>query len=206
MNEPSNELVSKILKNCSELEEMANAIYRLQPVTHISQAKIQWVGGIPGAIKEFRENKRLCKLINEPIYQGKSFFQLAFHIVDQTDKIVEDLLALQGLIGKEDENYYGLVNHISNAVATAISAWYSYSPDMANAPITIGDQENVALYPSVTEWTKDALKKLNSPQKPEESREEKQQESSGCFGLLVIMILASTSIVGAIAYGVSLLV
>lgn len=188
------------------MEEMANAVSQLRPVSHISQAKIQWVGGIPGAIKEIRKNKRLEKLMNEPIYQGKSFYQLAFYIINQTDSIVEDQKTLQGLISKEDDNYYGLVNLISNTVAKAIGAWYSYSPDMANASITVGDEKNVALYPSVTGWTKDALKTLDLPQELEGLRKEEKKESAGCLGALVVMLLASTSIIGAIAYGVSILV
>lgn len=206
MSEQSNRIVSEILQSCSEMEDMANAISQLQPVSHLSKSKTQWVGGIPGAIKEICEDKRLVKLMNEPIYQGKSFYQLAFYIINQTDSIVEKQITLQGLISKEDANYYGLVILISNTVAKAISEWYSYSPDMANASITIGDEKNVALYPSVTGWTKDALKKLDLPEELNGLRNEETMDSSGCLGSLVVLLLTSTSIIGAIAYGISSLV
>ena len=196
-------LTQEIIDKLSELDTMSEKLNSLSPVSHI-KAKVQWTG-IIGAVQDGIENKRLMKLINEPIVDGQSFFNIALFVIPQaTDYLVERQKKIQQLVDKEDKRYYGFVIDIFNYVDKLTNAWYNYSPDMANELLTIGDQKNVALAPSVYNWTKESIIKLDLPQNVADyyaRTEKKQTQSSGCLGTLIIMFITSAIALGGTCYG-----
>lgn len=198
-------LTQEILDKLSELEVLSSKLSSLTPVSHLSKSKIRWYGGIIGTVQEIRENKRLEKLMNEPLVEGKSFFVIALSVIPEAaNYLVERQLKVQQLVGKEDSRYFGLVVDIFNGIEKAICSWYNYSPDMAEASITIGDEKNVALYPSVREFTADYIKKLDLSQNIKDRYEEQkdqQSDSSGCLGSFVILIAASVATLSGSVYG-----
>ena len=198
-------ITQDIIDKLSELEKMSDTLSSLPPVSHRSQAKIQFVSGVLGAIQENRETKRLEKLINAPLVDGHSFYDIALSVIpNATNYLVERQLKIQQLVDKEDKRYYGFVVDIFNYVDKLTCAWYNYSPDMANESLTIGDEKNIALAPSVYHWTKESIKKLDLPQNIAEHYAEldkKQSGSSGCLGVLIAIFVTSTAALGGAFYG-----
>lgn len=195
-------LTQEIVDKLEELENMSKKLSSLSPVTHKSQAKIQWYGGIPGLIKESREEKRLVKLINEPILNGKSFLQLAYVIVEETDYLVERQLQIQQFIDKSDERYFGLVIDIFNVVENLINSWENYSPDMKEEPISIkGEKDMLSLGPSVRYSTSTLIKKLDLPDnicnlyKTREDIDRILSNNSGCFGIVLLLVIGTMLLV-----------
>lgn len=195
-------LTQEILDKLSELDNMSNRLLSLPSVTHKSQAKIQWYGGIPGLIKESREEKRLIKLINEPIINGMSFFQLAYKIIEETEYLVERQLRIQQLLSKDDERYYGLVIDIFNVIEKVISSWNNYSPDMAQEPISIkGEKDLFALGPTVRFHTTVSIKKMDLPEsiysryKTREEIDKILSNNSGCFGIVLLLVIGTCLLV-----------
>ncbi len=171
---------------------MAKFFESQETVTHLSQARVQWYGGILGGIREYREEKRLLKILNTPIYKGKSYYQITFHIISQTEKMVERQLQIQSLTTKDDVCYYGGAVEIFNAVVSLVKSWYDYAPDVANARMTIDDQKDVSLFPTVDEDTKDELRKLDLPEELAALLIDKKEGSSGCFGIILLFVICSS--------------
>ena len=195
-------LTQEIIDKLDELENISNSLSSLSPVTHKSQDKIQWYGGIPGLIKESREEKRLIKLINEPIINGMSFFQLAYKIIEETEYLVDRQLQIQQLLSKDDERYYGLVIDIFNIVENVISSWNNYSPDMAQEPISIkGEKDLFALEPTVRYHTTVSIKKMDLPEsisnhyKTREEIDKILSNNSGCFGIVLLLVIGTVFLV-----------
>lgn len=202
MAESIEQLQTEIDDILSELNEMSESIVTLNPVSHKSQAKIQWTGGIPGVIKEIRESKRLTQLINAPIYKEHSFYQLAFLIAQYAEDLTNKQIAIQEVVGKNDVRYFEKVEPIFRIVSKAVSAWYNYSPDMAEEAITIGDEKNVSLGPSIKAWIKDDFAKMDFPPEMQQVKDQltkKLENNSGCFGIIIIMLMLTTSITAAAA-------
>lgn len=195
------EIVDKLL----ELEKTTKKLESLSPVSHKSQAKIQWTGGIIGAIQENKEGKRLEKLINEPLVDGHSFYDIALFVIPQAaDYLVERQLKIQQLVSKDDKRYYGFVVDIANYIDMMTNAWYNYSPDMANESLTIEGQKNVALAPSVLNWTKESIKQLDLPENVAKHYAELEKDpsgSSGCFSAFIIMLISSSIAFGGTYLG-----
>ena len=173
---------------CNKLIDEAGFIAKLDPVSHLSKSKIQFSGGILGGIQEFRESKRLIKLMNEVICNEWSFYSYAGHLLDVTTELVEKQIEVQNNCQETDDCYYGNVTLIVNSVALAHKAWYEYSPDMAMAGIRIGDEDNVSLELSIDSMIKNEFRKLHLPNGMS-FPEEKETSNSGCLGLLLIIIV-----------------
>ena len=195
-------LTREIIEKLSYLEDLTNELSSLTPVTHKSQAIIQWHGGITGAIQESREEKRLIKLINEPIINDKSFYQLAYVIIDETEHLVDRQLKIQQLIKTDDERYFGLVIDIFSAVEKLIKSWKHYSPDMAKEPISIkGEKETFSLEPTVKYHTSALIKKLDLPEdisncyKTREEIDKILSNNSGCFGIVLLLVIGTMLLV-----------
>ena len=180
----------------SELNEISETLAKLEPVSHKSKASVVWVGGIPGAIREIKEGKRLENMINAPIYKDKSFYQLAFEIAVYADELSEKQVKIQSLVGKDDARYYEKVDPIVRIVNKTVAVWYQYSPDMADEPITIGNEKNVSLAPSVRKSIKEGLAKMDYPEALQGVKDSlsSKTENSGCFGVILILLMLSTSI------------
>ena len=82
-------LNKEIVQICNSLVEEATIIAKLEPVSHLSKSMIQFTGGILGGIQEYRESKRLIKLMNEVICNEWSFSSYAGHLLDVTTELVE---------------------------------------------------------------------------------------------------------------------
>lgn len=193
------DLIKKLDSILSELKEMTQALSKLESVSHLSKSSIQFNGGILGAIREHKEGKRLEKLINQPIYKEKSFYNLAGMILNYTEDIVKILSDIQKCITKEDSRYYDTVTISYATITEAYVAWYNYSPDMANEGITIEGQENVALGPSVVSLVKQEFAKLDLPESIKNDVVKKETtESGGCFGVILLFVISSAASIFAI--------
>ena len=190
------EIIKKISDICETFDHEIEVLSTYGQVSHLSQAKIQFNGGILGAIREYREDKRLVKLINKPIVDGYSFYSYAIHICQQADAISSLIMEYQKIVSKDSEDYYVPIEPAINTTMKAFTTWYNLSPDMAVAPITIGDEKDVALGPSVKLSIKESFAKLDLPEKYNFFKEQDTQSSnSGCLSTLVLL---STSIIGLI--------
>ena len=178
---------SEIRKICDELVEEGAIFNQLSPVSHLSKSRIQFVGGILGAIREIREEKRLVKLMNAKVCKDWSFYNYAGHLMDVAAKLTELQLNVQKLTTEDDDCYFGNVRLIALDFSIAYEAWYKYSPDMAEAAITIEDEKNVALAPTVNAVIKDEFKKLSLPEDIKISEEEK--EKNGCLGVILLILV-----------------
>lgn len=196
-------LTQEIIDKLYELKIMTDKIASLSPVTYKSQSKIQWAGGIMGAIQESKENKRLVELINSPLMDDQSFIDIAESVIPQaTNYLVERQSQIQQLVDKDDKRYYGFVVDIFNSIEKLTYAWYKYSPDMANT--TFNDLKNGTLFATVNQSTEELIKKLNLPQDiiDHYAKNDKQHiESSGCLGLFVMIIVTTMAVLGGVAYG-----
>lgn len=197
-------LTQEIINKLNELDSLSTELSSLKPVTHRNQSKIQFVSGVLGAIQESREEKRLEKMINEPLIFGQSFYNIALLVIPQaTDYLVERQLKIQQLVNKEDKRYYGFVVDIFNYIDKLTCAWYNYSPDMANETLIIGDEKG-ALAPTVYNWTKESIRKLDLPQNLADHYseiEKKTSGSSGCLGAMLIMLIVSAASLCGAGYG-----
>ena len=131
-------------------------------------------------------------MMNAPFYKEWSFYQFAFHLAETSEKIVELILEIQKTIPKEDERYYGIVNSSLPVIMAAVNVWYHYSPDMAEAEITIGDQKNVALGPSIKAWVEDDFAKLDLPDELKPITQTEKESRGGCFGLFLMLLAIGT--------------
>ncbi len=183
------DLVLELNSIISELKDMCVFFSTQATVSHLSQSKWQWQGGIMGAIREYKEDKRLLKIMNTPLYNGKSYYQLCFHIISKTDEMVEKQQEIQSLTDKSDELYYDGVKKIFSIVIESIKAWHDYAPDVAQASITIGEEKGVALLPTVEGWTKDAIKKLDLPDGMIIHEYKPREDNSGCLGVIAFLIV-----------------
>lgn len=177
-----------------ELSELADNLSKLQPVSHRSKSIIQWHGGIIGAIQSGREGRRLEKLINEPIVNNISFYQMANYIVENANYLVERQLKIQSLVNKNDEINYGIVIDIFNYINKITTAWYNYSPDMANEIL----DQSAALAPTVRHIVQKNIKKLDLPEQLKVYYKNlEKQETSGCLGVVAIILISSFVTIGA---------
>ena len=181
-------LNSEIEKTCKELIAEAKIISQLQPVSHLSKSSLQFVGGILGGIREYRENTRLEKLINAPICYNWTFYTYASHLINITEELVKKQIEVQGLASESDPCYLGNVELIASSVDIAHKAWFDYSPDMAWEGIKVGNQDNVSLELTVDTLTKEEFRKLRLPEGLS-IPEDKKQSNSGCFAAILLLIV-----------------
>lgn len=178
----------EIQQICNELVEEAKSIALLPSVSHLSKSKIQFSGGIIGGIQEYREGKRLEKLLNAPICKGWTFYTYAFHLIDTAEELVKKQLDLQKVTTENDNCYFSNVNLIVSSITIAHKAWFEYSPDMAWASVNVGDIKNVSLELSVDRYTKEEFQKLHLPEGLSFSIKQ-ESTNGGCLGLLLFFII-----------------
>lgn len=183
---------TEIQKICSELTEEAESIAKLSSVSHLSKSKVQFSGGILGAIQEYREDKRLEKLMNTPICKEWTFYTYAFHLIEAAEELVKKQLEVQSTTTEQDECYYANVTLIISTITVAHKAWFEYSPDMAWAGINVGDQKNVSLELSVDTYTKEEFRKLHLPDGM--SFPVEQQGNGGCLSFIIMLLIPTITL------------
>ena len=183
---------TEIQKICSELTEEAESIAKLSSVSHLSTSKVQFSGGILGAIQEYREDKRLEKLMNTPICKEWTFYTYAFHLIETAEELVKKQLEVQSTTTEQDECYYANVTLIVSTITVAHKAWFEYSPDMAWAGINVGDQKNVSLELSVDTYTKEEFRKLHLPAGM--SFPVEQQGNGGCLSFIIMLLIPTITL------------
>lgn len=182
-----NKEIDTILEKFSDI---SRCLRGKDQASYLNHSKIQWTGGILGAIAEYKQDKRLEKLLNAPIYGDLSFYKMTWFIIDETEKLVDKQLQIQKLSSPEDDIYYGNVKRIFTSLTEVIQAWYNYSPEAAEASLTLGDQKDVGLYLTVEYQTKNHLKKLDLPPELKLSEDPPVANSnSGCLGVFVGIIV-----------------
>lgn len=183
------ELKAQIMKGCETIVKESQPFANATPVSHRSKAFLQFNGGILGAVQEYREDKRLVKLINAPISDRWSFYTFAFHIIEETETLVNKVCELQKLLPHDSDEYLKEVQLVISAIEQAKSNWLHYSPDMAVEGIKIGDQDNVSLGMSVDSLTRESFLKMDMPEEMKNSIKPKEEKNSGCLGLLIALII-----------------
>lgn len=178
---------AEIQKICNDLIEEAESIAKLPSVSHLSKSKVQFSGGILGGIQEYREVKRLEKLMNTPICKEWTFYTYAFHLIDTAEELVKKQLEVQSTT-EQDECYFANVTLIVSTITIAHKAWFEYSPDMAWAGINVGDKKNVSLELSVDTYTKEEFRKLHLPAGMS-FPEERRSTNGGCLGIFLFLII-----------------
>lgn len=187
----------------AELIKMAEYLSKLQPVSPKSKSLIQFHGGVLGGIREYREGKRMIKLINEPLYNDLSFYKVSYHIIEKAELLVKNQLEIQSLLTQDDDVYFSNIKPIIESINLCINAWYNYSPDMATEGLTIGDEKNVSLLLTVREYTKEEFIKLNLPSEYEHLRvttNNGRDSNSGCFGAIIGLITLSGGLLSLILF------
>lgn len=187
------ELNKEIDTIIEKFSDISRSLRGKDQASYLNHSKIQWTGGILGAIAEYKQDKRLEKLLNAPIYGDLSFYKMTWFIIDETEKLVDKQLEIQKLSTPEDEVYYGNVKRIFDSLTELIQAWYNYSPEAAEASLTLGDQKDVGLYLTVDYQTKNLLKKLDLPPQLKLAEDPPvANNSSGCLGVFVSIIVIMT--------------
>ena len=192
-------LIQELTGLLAEVEESISVIGNLQPVTYLSQSKIQFQGGILGGIREYRENKRLEKLINTPIFKDKSYVAYGIFLAETAEKASKILSEIQQILSKEDDRYYGLVVASFAVLKTAQDAWYHYSPDLSAVGVNLrGESERLS--DGIRRWINGEYCKLDLPEAMQAMKQPRkpQQESSGCFGTLLLLATAATGLVASL--------
>ena len=174
------------------MTEDAESIAKLSSVSHLSKSKVQFSGGIFGAIQEYREDKRLEKLMNTPICKEWTFYTYAFHLIEVAEELVKKQLEVQSTTTEQDECYYANVTLIVSTIAAAHKAWFEYSPDMAWAGINVGDKKNVSLELSVDTYTKEEFRKLHLPDGM--SFPVEQQGNGGCLSFIIMLLIPTITL------------
>ena len=189
------DILSKVAKICNMLTSEAETLSSYDRISHLSQAKIQFKGGILGGIREYREEKRLEKLINQPLIGDLSYYKYAFHLIDKAEELSKLLVEYHNIVSKnEGDQYYAPIENAISITTKAISAWYNLSPDMADAALTIDGQKNVALAPTVRSYVKEEFAKLDLPQSLQQLKNHDDNSSNGgCFGMLLFLLSVGTS-------------
>ena len=190
-----NELNAKINKIIDTFSNISKFLRGKEQATYLNHSKIQWTGGIIGAISEYKEDKRLEKLLNAPLYDDLSFYKMTWFIIEETNKMVDNQLEIQKLCTIKDDIYYGNVKRILESTLDIIEAWYNYSPEAAEASLTIGDQKDVGLYATVEYQTKQALKKLDLPPGLVLKEAPTSTDNSGCLGFIIGIALLISALV-----------
>lgn len=184
---------TEIKKICNELIEEAESIANLSSVSHLSKSKVQFSGGIFGAIQEYREDKRLEKLMNTPICKEWTFYTYAFHLIETAEELVKKQLEVQSTTTEQDECYFANVTLIVSTITVAHKAWFEYSSDMAWAGINVGDQKNVSLELSVDTCTKEEFRKLHLPDGMSFPVEQ-QQGNGGCLSFIIMLLIPTITL------------
>ena len=190
---------SEIETICQDLLAAAEAIAKLDSVTHLSKSRIQWHGGIVGAIKEYRTAKRFEKLVNAEIYKGLSFWSFASYITENAQELVKKQLEVQKLTTPEDFVYFGNAKLIVASINTISEVWFNYSPDMAREPI----QDNVTLLTVVQQLTKEEIAKMDLP--PDLQSYKQEPKKGGCFNSLLLFLFMSSALMGLPCLAVKLI-
>ena len=186
------------------MDEMSAVLNGLQPVSHVKRSKfpIVWHGAIVDTIRNIKQNNRLIKLINVPLFKDMSFYQLAFKIVDETKKLVDKQAELQAICDKSSEEYYNNTIMIVRSSERCFRAWYEYSPDMAVEEI----QKDANLYNTV-HAIYDEFQRMNLPEELRNyviANSNLESGKSGCLGLLLLFLIPSfISLIGLSVYGLS---
>lgn len=136
MEEQIRTLKNEIYDEISLFNQWSQALSNLLPVDY--RSKVQWFGGIPGAIIEAREQKRMEKLINTPIVGEHSFWQLTFMIPEKIKAIGEKIRELQGILPDTDPERIKVGDDFINATFSLIQNWKTYSPAMATTMFSFG--------------------------------------------------------------------
>lgn len=192
-------LIQELAVLLAEVEDSISVIGNLQPVTYLSQSKIQFQGGILGGIREYRENKRLEKLINEPIFKEKSYVTYGVFLAETAEKASKILSEIQQILSKEDSRYYGLVVASFATLKTAQEVWFHYSPDLSAVGVNLRG-ESESLSDGIRCWINGEYCKLDLPEAMQAMKhpEKTQQESSGCFGTLLLLATAATGLAASL--------
>lgn len=193
------ELFDNITTLSEELMDIAKTLAKLEPVSHLSKSPIRWNGGIIGVIQDVRENNRLMKLINAPIYGEKSFYNIVGIICEHTEKMVEMQKEMVVDESFSKENLQEVATSIVKAVECAHYSWLQYSPEMAHATIKVGDSEG-ALEPTLNSVIREELKKLDLPQEYDYLIKQETSESSGCLSIFILGLISTIGMVGAGCY------
>lgn len=192
-------LIQELTLLLADVDISISVIGNLQPVTYLSQSKIQFQGGILGGIREYRENKRLEKLINAPIFKDKSYVTYGVFLAETAEKASKILSEIQQILSKEDDRYYGLVVDSFVKLKTAQDAWYHYSPVLSAVGVNLrGESERLS--DGIRRWINGEYCKLDLPEAMQAMKHPKktQQESSGCFGALLLLATAATGLVASL--------
>ena len=136
MEEQARILKNEIYDEISLLNQWSQSLSNLLPVDY--RSKIKWYGGLPGAIIEAREEKRMEKMINAPILGEHSFFQMAFLIPEKVKLIGKKTRELQGLLSENDSDRIKIGDDFINATVSLIQSWKGYSPAMATTVFSFG--------------------------------------------------------------------
>lgn len=193
------ELFDGISALSNELMDIAKTLAKLEPVSHLSKSPIRWNGGIIGVIQDVRENNRLMKLINAPIYGEKSFYNLVAVIAEDTAKMVKMQKEMVVDESFTKENLQEIATNIVKAAECAHYSWLQYSPEMAHATIKVGGEEG-ALEPTLNSLLKEELKQLDLPQEYAYLKKQETSESSGCLSIFILGLISTIGMVGAGCY------
>ena len=126
----------EIYEGISLFNQWSETLSNLLPVDYHS--KIKWYGGLPGAIIEARESKRMEQMINTPIVGELSFWNLTFLIPEKVKELGEKTREIQTLLPNSEPSFNKIGDDLICAIYDVIRNWKKYSPAMAGTVFSFG--------------------------------------------------------------------
>lgn len=93
---------------------------------------LSWTGGIVGIFARMRDDKKIRTFLETPIFDGKTYQQLAEQMETYTESLAIIHKQVQGYLCKEDPLYYGNVHKIIDVMNECHKAWFNMAPMVAN--------------------------------------------------------------------------
>ena len=135
--------ISTLRKEVYDLVELLNSwaskFSNLLPVTY--RSKIQWFGGIPGAIIEARETNRMVKMFNAVVIDDYSYGAISELAQEKIRLLGEKTRELQSLLGNDSAEKAKIGDEVIGAMLSFVKNWKAYAPDLARVVLDTGNKK-----------------------------------------------------------------
>lgn len=182
-----------------EMKRKTNIVKSLPP-QELKDRKLVWTG-IVGAIQDSIDSSKFNKICNTVICEGTTCIDMFNYLTQTAKDFVEIQKQVQEQLTPNDTAYYGNIDTYSAVARDLHSALCSYSNSVSLSNSVEGNKSlsGVILDGMLTE-----LEKLDL--RPEDkqdfaNRHALNDEKSGCFSVMILLIVSSLFLTCGLGYG-----